>query len=153
MIDRFETFSLAISEISRYLHKLTSEEMEKHDLKGAHAIYLSTLFRNPDGLTAPQICELCGKDKADVSRMLGIMEAKGLVTKESVNKNLYRATFKLTESGIEAAKFVSERARLAVDIAGRDLTEENRTIFYDSLDVIATNLHKLSITGIPDSEE
>ena len=86
MPDRFERFSIAISEISKYWHRLASEEMEKHGLKGPHAIYITTLLRNPAGLTAPQICEISGKDKADVSRMMAIMEKKGLVTKESVNK-------------------------------------------------------------------
>ena len=153
MIDRFEKFSLAISEISRYWHKLTSDEMEKYGLKGPHAVYLTTLYRNNEGLTAPQICELCGKDKADVSRMMSIMEQKGLVTKESTNKNLYRAVFRLTDEGTRAAEFVRERASLAVDIAGRDLTDENRAIFYSSLETIAENLRKLSRDGIPENCE
>ncbi len=149
MTDRFERFSIAISEISKYWHRLASEEMEKHGLKGPHAIYLTTLFRNPDGLTAPQICEISGKDKADVSRMMAIMEQKGLVTKESVNKNLYRAVFRLTEEGRVAAGFVRDRANLAVKIAGGDLTEEQRAVFYESLEVITNKLRELSRDGLP----
>ncbi len=149
MTDRFERFSIAISEISKYWHRLASEEMEKHGLKGPHAIYLTTLFRNPDGLTAPQICEISGKDKADVSRMMAIMEKNGLVTKESVNKNLYRAVFRLTDGGREAAEQVSKRAQLAVDIAGGDLTEEQRAVFYESLEVITNKLRELSRDGLP----
>lgn len=152
MENRFERFSFAISEISRYWHRLTSEEMEKYGLKGTHAVYLTTLFHNPDGLTAPQICEASGRDKADVSRMMSIMEKKGLVTKESVNRNLYRAVFKLTDAGREAAQFVRERASIAVEIAGRDLTDEKRAVFYESLETIAVNLRELSEAGIPDLE-
>ena len=33
MVDRFERFSLAISEISKYWHLLAAEEMEKYSLK------------------------------------------------------------------------------------------------------------------------
>ncbi len=150
MIDRFERFSYAIAEISKYWHKLAAEEMEKHGLKGPHSVYLMTLLRNPDGLTAPKICELSGKDKADVSRMMSIMEKKGLVSKESVNRNLYRAVFKLTEEGVNAAKFVRNRASLAVDIAGRDLTEETRVILYEALETISNNLRELSKDGIPE---
>ncbi len=150
MTDRFERFSIAISEISKYWHRLASEEMEKHGLKGPHAIYLTTLFRNPDGLTAPQICEISGKDKADVSRMMAIMEKNGLVTKESVNKNLYRAVFRLTDGGRKAAEHVSKRAQLAVDIAGGDLTEEQRAVFYESLEVITNKLRELSRDGLPE---
>ena len=89
MEDRFERFSVGMSEISRYWHKLTGDEMEKYGLKGTHSIYLLTMYRFPEGLTAPRLCELCVKDKADVSRMMSLMEKKGLVRKESVGKTLY----------------------------------------------------------------
>ena len=153
MVDRFERFSLAISEISRYWHKLASEEMEKYGLKGPHAIYLTTMYRFPEGITAPQLGELCCKDKSDVSRMMSIMEKKGLVKKYSVNQNLYRGILKLTEEGISAAQHVQDRARLAVQIGGEGLDDEKRQIFYDSLELICNNLKELSRDGIPQIEQ
>lgn len=149
MVDRFERFSLAISEISRYWHKLASEEMEKYGLKGPHAVYLTTLYRFPDGVTAPQLCELCGKDKSDVSRMMSIMEKKGLVKKHSVNQNLYRGILKLTDEGKTAAELVCTRARLAVQLAGEGLSDEKRQIFYETLELICNNLKELSREGLP----
>ena len=149
MIDRFERFSFAISEISRYWHKLTSEEMEKYGLKGTHSVYLLTMFRFPEGITAPKLCELCGKDKSDVSRMMSIMEKKGLVKKEGIHQNLYRGVLKLTEAGKEAAEHVRKRASLAVELAGKDLTDEKREIFYGVLESIVLNLRVLSKEGIP----
>ena len=150
MLERFETFSLAISEISKYWHKLTTDEMKKYGLNGPHSIYLLVMSKHEEGLTAPQICELCGKDKADVSRTMSIMEQKGLVTKEGANPSLYRGLLKLTEEGKKAAHYVAERARLAVEIAGRGLSEENRRIFYEALGIIAVNLRDLSKKGLPE---
>ena len=149
MVDRFERFSFAISEISRYWHKLAADEMGKYGLKGSHSVYLLTMYRYPDGITAPQLCELCGKDKADVSRMMSIMEKKELVTKEGIYQNLYRGIFKLTEKGKAAAEYVRRRASLAVEIAGKDLTDEKRDIFYEALESIAYNLRNLSKEGLP----
>lgn len=149
MVNRFERFSFAIMEISRHWHKIAAEEMEKYGLKGPHATYLAALYRHPDGLTSPQLCELCGKDKSDVSRMMGIMEQKGLVRKESVHQNLYRGVFRLTEEGNAAAEFVCRRASLAVELAGKDLTEEKRAVFYEALEAIAANLRELSKDGLP----
>ena len=149
MIERFERFSYAISEISRYWHKITSDEMERYGLRGAHSIYLLTMYRYPEGITAPQLCELCGKDKSDVSRMMSIMEQKGLVRKEGIHQNLYRGAFKLTEDGKTAAEFVRNRARLAVEIAGKDLTPENRAVFYEALESIVDNLRTMSKDGLP----
>lgn len=149
MVERFEKFSFVIFEISRYWRKLTSEEMAKYGLKGPHATYLTTMYRFEDGITAPQLSELCGKDKADVSRMMSIMESKGLVVKESVGKNLYRGLLKLTDEGKKAAKQVSERAALAVDLAGKGLTDKDRETFYSALDLISNNLRTLSEEGLP----
>ena len=152
MVDRFERFSLAISEISRYWHKITGDEMEKYGLKGPHSVYLMALYHRPDGVTAPQLCDLCGKDKSDVSRMMAIMEQKGLVVKEGGHQNRYRGVFQLTEEGKIAAEHVSERATIAVELAGRELTEENRRIFYESLELIAANLRTISKEGLPQKE-
>ena len=150
MVDRFERFSFAIFEISKYWHKLAAEEMTKYGLKGPHATYLTTLYRYEEGVTAPQLCELCGKDKSDVSRMVSILEEKGLVTKEVVNQSLYRGLFKLTEEGKNAAEHVCERASLAVEMAGKDLSLEERQAFYAALESIASNLRDISKEGLPE---
>lgn len=149
MVDRFERFSLSIFEISRYWHKITAVEMEKYGLKGPHAVYLVTMYRYPDGVTSTQLCKLCGKDKSDVSRMMSIMEKKGLVTKEGIYQNLYRGVFKLTAAGKIAAEHVLQRISLAVEIAGKGLNEERRAIFYETLELIASNLRTISKEGLP----
>lgn len=149
MTERFERFSFAISEISRSWHRITSVEMEKYGLKGPHSLYLLSMYRYPDGVTASQLCNICGKDKSDVSRMMSIMEKKGLVKKEGIYQNLYRGVFKLTDTGKEAAEFVRKRASLAVEIAGQDLSDENRAIFYESLELIAAKLNEIEKKGLP----
>lgn len=149
MVERFEKFSLSIFEITRHWHKLASEEMAKYGLKGPHATYLLALYRFKDGITAPKLSELCGKDKADVSRMMSIMESKGLVTKESIGKNLYRGLLKLTDEGKKAAEFVKERAVVAVEMAGNGLSDESREQMYSALEIIAGNLRTLSHDGLP----
>ena len=152
MIDRFERFSVVISEISRYWHKITAAEMEKYGLKGAHSIYLTAMARFPEGITANQIGELCCKDKSDVSRMMSIMEKKGLVTKEGIHQNLYKGVFRLTDEGKAAAEYVNRRASLAVSLAGKDLTDETRAVLYHALESIAGNLQEISENGLPTEE-
>lgn len=148
--DRFERFSVAISEISRYWHKITADEMEKYGLKGAHSVYLATMQRYPEGVTATQLCELCAKDKSDVSRMMAIMEEKGLVKKEGVHQNMYRGAFRLTEKGMAAADYVRKRASLAVELAGRDLSDDMRSAMYDALESICSRLEEISREGLPE---
>lgn len=149
MVDRFERFSVAIAEISRYWHKIAADEMEPYGLKGPHATYLAAISHHEEGVTASRLCELCGKDKSDVSRMMSIMEQKGLVRKDGVYQNRYRGVFKLTEEGEAAAEHVRRRASLAVELAGKELTDETRAIFYDALETIAANLREISRDGLP----
>jgi len=149
MISRFERFSFAISEISRCWHKIATEEMEKHGLKGPHAIYLVVMSRYEDGITATKLSEVCGRDKADVSRAMAVMENVGLVIKEGVNQSFYRAHLKLTDAGRCAAEQVKKRAHIAVEMAGGDVSTENREIFYDTLEHIADKLRLISADGLP----
>ena len=149
MLNRFTRFSLAVSEINRCWHKLAAEEMARYELNSAHAVYLTALYDYADGITAAKLGELCGKNKADVSRMIAILEKKGLVRKEAVGGNLYRAQLRLTEEGMLAAEHVQCRAALAVELAGCGMTDADREIFYRCLENITANLQALSKEGLP----
>ena len=151
MFDRFERFSLAITEISRYWHKITSDEMEQYGLKGPHAIYLLTMDRFEDGITASQLSDVCEKDKSDVSRAMSLMQKKGLAARVDAHGNPYRALLRLTPTGKSAAEHIRKRAQLAANLAGAKLSEENRAIFYDALESIATNLRDISKDGLPNA--
>ncbi len=149
-MDRFDRFSLAITQISRCWRRLASEEMEKYGLKGTHATYLTNIYRFEEGVTVSQLCELSGKDKSDASRMMAILIAKGFVKKQLVKGSLYRGRLVLTEKGREAAEQVSCKAARAVELAGKDLSEQERTIFYQAMESIVNNLKELDRDGIPE---
>ena len=150
MSDRFERFSLAISEIWRHWHRIAGAEMDRYGLKGAHAVYLTALTARPEGVTAGQLAELCGKDKSDVSRMVGLLEKKGMVRKVSEYQNGYGGALLLTDKGREAAAFVQQRAALAVSLAGNDLDDGDREVMYACLEHIADRLRNLSERGLPE---
>ena len=146
MVNRFQRFSYAISELSRCWHKIAAQEMEHYGLKGPHCIYLLTLFRHPEGITAAKLGSLCGKDKADVSRMMTIMEEKALITKTG---HAYRAILRLTDAGKAAAEQVEKRATTAVELGGSGLCAETREQFYETLELVVSNLQAISEEGLP----
>lgn len=148
MVKRFKDFSYSLFEIYRCWHKLASDEMAKYGLKGPHAIYLVALHNNEEGLTSKEISDLCSRDKADVSRALALMESKGLISRQQGHS--YRSRIKLTELGSRAARHVSMRASVAVTRVGKGIREENRAIFYQSLQTITQNMHQLSQDGLPE---
>ena len=149
MVNRFERFSFAISEIHRFWHKIASDEMTKLGLKGPHVVYLVALKRFPEGVTASELSEICGRDKSDVSRAITAMEEKGLVKKQGSKQNLYRALLRLTHEGKIAATHVSKRAALAVEMGGKGLSDEERDVLYVTLERIASNLSDISRKGLP----
>lgn len=146
MINRFETFTSAISGIHREIQKIERDEMERYGLKGSYTQYLLAIARRPEGITAAKLCELCDKNKAAVSRILTEMESAGLILRSS---NPYKSLLTLTQKGIEAVEYVKERCSLATALAGEGLSDEDRTVFYTTLRLIASNLQKLSQQGIP----
>lgn len=145
MIDRFEKFSYFISEISHHWHKIANDVMAEYGLKGPHSVYFTTLYRCPEGITATKLCEICSRDKADVSRAVSVMEEKGLLIREGTN---YRAQLKLTKEGKAIAEKINARAEAAVEKGGKSLTEEQRTVFYEAIEIICSNLEDLSEKGL-----
>ncbi len=148
MIGRFETFTLALSEIMSSWNKIAAEEMKPFGLKGNAVIYLIALYKHPDGLTAANLCEMCNRDKAEVSRAIASMEMKGLLVRKNTTVNGYRANITLTENGREATRILRERVKLAVEKGGEGLSEEERESFYNSLEIIGENLKRMSKEGI-----
>jgi len=104
LIGRFETFTFSLSKISSSWNKIAAEELKPFGLKGAYVVYLITLYKNPDGLTSANLCEMCNKDKTEVSRAIAAMEEKGLVEGENTTAIGYRIRITWTKIGITATK-------------------------------------------------
>ena len=154
MLERFAKFSRCLCQIDHYWHHLAAEEMASYDLNSAHAVYLNALHEaDTEGITAAQLGQLCGKNKADVSRMVCILEKKNLVKRVATGGNMYRAKLTLTEEGKKAALHVRKRAAVAVELAGNGLTGPERETFYKALELITANLQQLSQKGLPEESE
>lgn len=148
MRSRYEQFAGSVLCLYRYIQKIQRAEMAKYGLKGSHAQCLLVMSRYPDGITAAQLCQISDKDKAAISRTLTELAREGLVARKSKTGNTYRAPFFLTEKGLEAANHVDQLAKKAVELADTGLTEERRTDFYATLDLLATNLQRISQDGL-----
>jgi len=148
MISRFEQFSSSIACIYRCIQKIERVEMAKYGLKGPHAQCLLAMRNNPEGITVSRLCSLCDKDKAAISRTVAELEVEGLVERYMKGSTRYRALLKLTARGEVAAAQVEEQAKLAVEKAGEGMSDAQRTIFYQVLDLIAGNLQMICTDGL-----
>lgn len=148
MADRFSHFSLNIFKIAHYWNAIAADEMKTYGIKGIYGLYLLVLSQYPDGLTASQLTQLCGRDKADVSRAMTKFKDMELIKMHSASG--YRDILTLSAKGVELAAAIQERAELALEIAGQDIAQENREILYQSLDSIVEQLEVMSQKGLPE---
>ena len=148
MISKYELFSTSVSCLYRDIQKIERNEMAKFGLKGPHAQCLLVMSRFPQGVTSAQLCDLCEKDKAAISRTVAEMEEAGLITRAERNGVRYRSALTLTQAGKIAAEAVSQRATQAVEEAGAGLNDEQREVFYSVLGIISENLHTICKNGL-----
>lgn len=148
MIGRFEQFCTAISSIQHSIAKIERMEMEKYGLKGPHAQCMLVMERNPEGITAAQLCGTCEKDKAAISRTLAELEAAGMITREDPNGKRYRSQLYLTAKGRAVAEQVSDRVHEAVSRVSNGYDVATREIFVHVLSLIAVNLQDLYKNGL-----
>ena len=135
--ERFQAFVTGISVCYKYIQKIKSLEMTEFGLKGAHAMFLFFLHSHPEGLTAAQLSQLCAEDKAAVSRSLASLLEEGYIVSD---EKKYRSRIRLTQRGGEVACRIDQMIERWVESGGDGLTEQDRDVFYSSLELIANNL-------------
>lgn len=148
MVSRFEQFSTAIASIHRNIQKIERAEMAKFGLKGPHCQCLLAMLRFPEGVTAAQLCEICDKDKAAISRTVAELESAGMVSRPQGQGKRYRASLKLTEAGMAAASAVVNRTKVAVVAATGDYGREQQLQFTQTLAMLASNLDTICREGL-----
>ncbi len=142
MEERFKEFTVLITQISRSIHKLKTEEMAGLNLKSSHVSCLYYLYKN-DGMTTKELCDVCSEDKANISRSVKYLEENGyIITNLQKTKN-YRAPLSLTPKGKDGGKVVAEKIDNVLHFAGLGLSDNERALMYSALSKINSNLEKI----------
>ena len=139
MTNRFQEFTVLIATLNRCIYKLKTEEMAEYNLKSSHVSCLYYIYLNGT-LTAKELCDLCGEDKSNISRALKYLEENEYL---KLSSKKYQKTIVLTEKGNKVGEYLNGRVYEILDYVSEGLTEENRTIMYQSLNLINKRLNKL----------
>ena len=142
MKERFKTFTVLITSIGRSIHKIKSEEMAEFDLKSSHVSCLYYLYKERS-LIAKELCDICGEDKANISRSLKYLEERGYLVCNSRTEKRYQSPITLTEQGKEIGARIAAKIDKVLEIASDGLSEEDREIMYRSLLLICDNLRRV----------
>lgn len=142
MQERFKEFTVLIANINRSIYKIKTEEMAEFDLKSSHVSCLYYLYKE-DFLTAKELCDVCGEDKANISRTVKYLENNGYLSCDTKLRKRYLSSLELTEKGRKIGKYIADKIDDILDYASAGLSEEYRQIMYQSLNLINDNLNKL----------
>ena len=102
LIERFEEFTTSVTKAYKCIQKIKFVETERMGLKSNYVMYMYYLGKNPEGLTAKELCKLCIGDKAAVSRVIVDLTEKGFVEPAEIDSGRkYRTRIILTPEGKE----------------------------------------------------
>ena len=143
MEERFETFTVLLNRINRNIRKIKNEEMANYELRSPHISCLYYLYTTKE-LTSKDLCERCEEDKATISRSLDYLEKNGYLICKSDSKKRYNTPFILTEKGEHAGERIAGKIAEVLDEISKGISEEDRAIFYRSLNIISENIDKIA---------
>ena len=138
--DRFDNFYYHATCALKSIQKLKNKAMIPVGLASAHTMCLRHLYSAPDGLTRTKLVHLCDIDKAQVSRIINDLCARGYVIEtedESIN---YKKRLKLTPMGSDIAEQINELVLRVNAYVSKDFTDDEIDVFYRVFDVICERL-------------
>lgn len=137
---RYETFTILINKISRYILKIKSHEMESLGLKSTHVSCLYFLYRQNKSLTAHELTILCDEDKGAISRSIDYLKDNGYIEYEKDVAKAYKTPIYLTSKGKEIGEVISKKINNILDVASYGLSEQEKESMYHCLNTICNNL-------------
>ena len=139
--NRFEIFSTAVLRLVRAVQDIKAQKMAEYNLKGTGAVCLCRIFESADGLTAAELALACEVDKAQISRTMAELSARGLVWRSGEGR--YKQKYRLTDTGREIAADVLQTMHDIEGAVAEGIGEDELDGFYSTLYRLCDNFDKL----------
>ena len=138
--DRFDKFNHLTSSAIKSIYRLKVMGMLPFGLTAAHTMCLRHLYNYPEGITRTKLVRLCDIDKAQISRIINDLCAKGYVV-ETENENInYRKRLKLSPLGKDTTEEINRKVLRVNEFVSEDIPDEQLKNFYDTLNTICEKL-------------
>lgn len=138
--DRFNKFYYRATCALKSIQKLKNKAMLPFGLASAHTMCLRHLYSAPEGLTRTRLVHLCDIDKAQVSRIINELCARGYVLEAEDERINYKKSLRLTPMGKEVVEQINTLVIKINSYVSKDFTPEEIDIFYRVFDVICERL-------------
>lgn len=141
--ERFTPFVLLIERISKNIKRISDKEMEPYGLRSSHVMCMLQLAKTENGLSSSALAEVCGVDKAFISRVTNELLEKGYIVKENDEKRKYKTNFVLTESGKEINKKMTDIVSRYVSLVNQNVSRGEIQSFYRVLNEFDLEITKI----------
>lgn len=132
--------------INRYLASTRPEQVD--GLSGGNIAIIAFLARHSEREIFPQDVERrFGVTRSTSSRVLGLMERKGLIVRESVRRDARLKKIVLTDKSRDIAEALRENAVAMENILLQGLNDDDIRQFMHVLDVMQSNLVETGMIG------
>lgn len=146
--ERFDEFSTLISGIHESISKIKASYTSKLGLKEVHILWLYLLKTHRDGLYASELASASKVNRSLVSREIGGLIKNGVLYIDEANtKSKYGRKFRLTEYGDELANRISHIAKEIQNSVNQGISEQDLTVFYNTLHILASRFEQKTING------
>lgn len=143
MEEAFRNFATLITGIYRNIRRIKSEAMAEFNLKSHHVSSIYYLYRAKT-MTAAELSEVSGEDKANISRIITYLEKHGYLTRDTANQKRYKVALSLTVKGREVGKRMADKLDSILREVNRGLSEEAQKELFRCLSLIEKNLAEIS---------
>lgn len=137
--ENFERFGQKLSEASKTLHRLKTKYMAKYGLTSTHTACLRQLYNEPSGMTKSEIADSCEIDKAQITRIVNELIAKGYASSDESQK-AYNRKFFLTSKGKKISEEINGIVLTIVEYVNGDIPKEDIEHFYAIFEKINNKL-------------
>ena len=141
---RFTPFVLLIERISKNIKRIADKEMEPYGLRSAHVMCMLQLSKTENGLSSSALAEVCGVDKAFISRITNELLEKGYIKKEEIPSKKYKTHFHLTETGMEINKKMTEIVSSYVHCVNKNVPSREIECFYEVLNAFDCEISQIA---------
>lgn len=140
---RFYRFVLLIDGVHKCIQKLRLDTAPYLGVKSVHIFWVFELMAHPEGLTAAELASRSMISRSLVSREIEELHKDGYIvmheTARGKRKN-YNSRITLTEKGKDLAAKIMEEGLKIQTAASIDISPEELSSFYTTLDKLHTNL-------------
>ena len=139
--DRFIKFSALLNSAEKSISRMKHKRMGIYGLDNAHTLCVCVLSEAEEGLTKTELANLCGVDKAQISRVVTALQRKNFVETEPGNR-AYKQKYTLTEEGKKVSAEISALILEINSYVSDNIPKEHIDNFYSTFSTICENLKK-----------